>query len=620
MRNIKINKLFPNLFLKNNDFYLIFFLTFLFSIIFVLFSGATWGKFNFPSFINFYRIQVESLMQGHFALSPHIQAMQFDLAWYDGGVQQIWGLGVPLWILPFEGVCSIFGYCCSDLIPLMTALGLLVFYTLQTSRLLLQKKQPTPVVFLFSGIVFFLPTLWIFFWGPKGIYEIACLYALIFCLILMVATIRYVIARRNFDFFLACFLAGFVANVRPTYGVYGVAAGCICLWHSLYPWRSRRKIGDLKKTFIGSTLTLGGFLFLAWSNWFRFGSPFEFGHNLSFSASTIIYLTRFGNPCDEASFWTLARELFFWLFTIPYWTSLEAPIPRWRDTYQPTFGLTYLTLLILSGVLLVRFATMCKRAGRLHPHSANNLSSHSAGQTPSWRYVLVNSLVFWFAISFVPLSLFYLKFATLSTRYIHDFAPSFLAATFCLLFCVRTASGRWKKFCYGGLYAFICWKLIYLMASPASNDPWLKWPGGIRSVPQTEWKKMSEFSGIYSLDSFPESTGIEGNGMGWQAKSGQAGSIVTLMVDRPQFLELTLGPEAEGFPKVYRARINNIELPLTGITPTTYGTNTAKCVRFSIPESILRQNGNQLISLCFTPSFHGRDMKRTRPLYQVRWK
>ncbi|GEM_PF-2632119 len=583
--------------------------------------GTTWGEFNFSSSsISYYRIQVESLLGGHFSLSSRIDAIRFDLAWYDGGVQQIWGLGVPLWMLPFEGVSRIFGYYCSDIVPLLVALGLLVFYTLQTSHLLLRKKQPYPVAFLFSGIVFFLPSLWIFFWGPKSIYGVACLYALIFCLILLVATIRYVIARRNFDFFLACFLAGFVANVRPTYGVYGVAAACICLWHSLYPWRSRRKIGDLKKTFIGCALSLGGFLFLAWSNWLRFGNPFEFGHNLSFSANTIVYLTRFGNPCDEASFWTLARELFFWLFTIPYWTWLEAPIPRWRDIYQPTFGLTYLALLILCGVLLVRFVAMCKRAGRLRPHSSgNNLSLQPAGQTPSWKYVLVNSLVFWFAISFVPLSLFYLKFATLSTRYIHDFAPAFLAATFCLLFC-SGGTGRWKKCCYGGLYAFICWKLIYLITFPASNDTWARLPRGTGELAPLEGRILSDYQGIYTPENHPWFSGIMGNGMEWNRETGLVGAMAILMVDRPQFLELTLGPEAEDFPEVYRAKINTIELPIIGITPTKYGTNTAKRVRFSIPESILRQNGNQLISLCFTPSFHGRDMKRTRPLYQVRWK
>jgi len=108
--------------------------------------------------------------------------------------------------------------------------------------------------------------------------------------------------------------------------------------------------------------------------------------------------------------------------------------------------------------------------------------------------------------------------------------------------------------------------------------------------------------------------------MGWNKETGLVSAVAILTVDRPQFLELTLGPEAEGFPEVYRAKINTIELPIIGITPTTYGTNTAKCVRFSIPESILRQNGDQLISLCFTPSFHGRDMKRTRSLYQARWR
>ena len=158
------------------------------------------------------------------------------------------------------------------------------------------------------------------------------------------------------------------------------------------------------------------------------------------------------------------------------------------------------------------------------------------------------------------------------------------------------------------------------MTFPASNDTWARLPRGTGELAPLEGRILSDYQGIYTPENHPWFSGIMGNGMEWNRETGLVGAMAILMVDRPQFLELTLGPEAEDFPEVYRAKINTIELPIIGITPTTYGTNTAKRVRFSIPEFILRQNGDQLISLCFTPNFHDHNMKRTRSFYQARWR
>ena len=107
---------------------------------------------------------------------------------------------------------------------------------------------------------------------------------------------------------------------------------------------------------------------------------------------------------------------------------------------------------------------------------------------------------------------------------------------------------------------------------------------------------------------------------------GEADYIVQLLVDKPQYLELLIGPEEADREAVYRAKINNIELPLEYVRPAPTGTNTlngtnaAFLVRFSIPEPILRQDNDQLVSICFTPSFHEKDLKCTRTLYQARWR
>ncbi|MBQ7589870.1 MAG: hypothetical protein IJU47_04205, partial [Verrucomicrobia bacterium] len=149
-----------------------------------------------------------------------------------------------------------------------------------------------------------------------------------------------------------------------------------------------------------------------------------------------------------------------------------------------------------------------------------------------------------------------------------------------------------------------------------------KFSGKTSGKPQ----EPSTFNGSYTLQKHPVTSNIEVNGRGWDMADGEADYIVQLLVDKPQYLELLIGPEEADREAVYRAKINNIELPLEYVRPAPTGTNTlngtnaAFLVRFSIPEPILRQDNDQLVSICFTPSFHEKDLKCTRTLYQARWR
>jgi hypothetical protein len=66
-----------------------------------------WGKWYSPSLP--YRKQTEALLARHFSLSNNPVDLEFDHAWAGGGVQQVWGLGVPFWRLPFEIAARAFG-------------------------------------------------------------------------------------------------------------------------------------------------------------------------------------------------------------------------------------------------------------------------------------------------------------------------------------------------------------------------------------------------------------------------------------------------------------------------------------------------------------------------------
>ena len=176
---------------------LILFATGIFLTIFFFAGGADSERLYSRGY---YHAQVHSLQNGELKLSPHIEALEFDLAWYNGGVQQIWGLGVPLWMWLFEKPAEALGGYCSDVTMLLTALGLLLFYTFSAGGMLYKRGVSSEGIILFCGFIVFSPPLWIFFWSPNGVYEIAGIYALICGLALLVGVVRYAAERRNIDF------------------------------------------------------------------------------------------------------------------------------------------------------------------------------------------------------------------------------------------------------------------------------------------------------------------------------------------------------------------------------------------------------------------------------------
>ncbi len=74
-------------------------------IIFLSGGIPRWGAWYSPS--RPHRAQTEAFLRGQLALSTNISDLADDLCWSECGVQQVWGLGVPLWRLPFEAVARI---------------------------------------------------------------------------------------------------------------------------------------------------------------------------------------------------------------------------------------------------------------------------------------------------------------------------------------------------------------------------------------------------------------------------------------------------------------------------------------------------------------------------------
>src|SRR6266853_4283536 len=81
----------------------------------------------------YHSLQAKALLHGHFYIGQSLADVRPGLAWHDGHVQQVWGLGVGLWLAPFQAVWSLSGGNeFPDRVALGFAFALLGFYTAAT--------------------------------------------------------------------------------------------------------------------------------------------------------------------------------------------------------------------------------------------------------------------------------------------------------------------------------------------------------------------------------------------------------------------------------------------------------------------------------------------------------
>ena len=99
-----------------------------------------WGKWYSVNMA--YRRQTEALLSGALALDSDPRKLGYDMAWAEGGVQQVWGLGVPSWRLPFELVAKLSGHDgFPDRLALAAAMALLIYALLRLPAPLPSEKS-----------------------------------------------------------------------------------------------------------------------------------------------------------------------------------------------------------------------------------------------------------------------------------------------------------------------------------------------------------------------------------------------------------------------------------------------------------------------------------------------
>ena len=403
-----------------------------------------------------YRAQVDALLDGRLALTTSPDGLRHDLAWTPHGVQQVWGLGVPLWQLPFEALGRLFGHApFPDRVTLAAWLAVMLFLVIRgfrprTRADALPRRQPQPQpqplpqhddrppptgpscatraritqigAVLITGL---LPAFVTLLRGRIGVYEEAAIYAYGAAMILLGGLVA-VSRRPTTARYLALLgFAGLTGLIRPTVWFYGLATAVVATAIVVHH-RGRRGAGAIA---LGTALFVAGGGALYATNALRFGRGTEFGHRLNVhSLPGNIVATRFSYPFERVATLEAATELVASLFDRPelrskrgfYQTGLhrgQSPLPRWREYYFTTFSWWYVPA-IAAGLALGALA---------------------------WRRrgdPLARALVAWAALGGGPLVVFYLRSPSVSSRYQLDLAPAIAAV---LVIAWRAAAARWPR-------------------------------------------------------------------------------------------------------------------------------------------------------------------------------
>jgi hypothetical protein len=417
---------------------------------------------------------------------------------------------------------------------------------------------------------------------------------------LLVGIVLFVRDSRFWKFLVLAALAGVAAFVRPTAGAFGGAALVVLLIRGYglnWPWR---RLGA------GIGLFMGGWVLLWGTNWARFGTGFEFGHNLNLNyLPTARFVGRFEDPYRSESILSAARELGSLLFFQGAYYS-EAWRMRPRDT--ESYGISYLVFLI---VVVAWFAGRCRqmfRQGKLL-FGQNEL------------------LALWCILSTALLTVFYLRFPFISSNYLLDFAPGFAAGVLAFTYVLRDwgvprFGPAFKWFLVFGVVSWWCFQITFGTEY---------WRGTFRVSAVTQDEMIQRMENQYTLyREIPSmyETGMvfseyvnEYNGSGWDSDSGDTRAAILLFVEEPGFLELEVSPaaEIELGPEDYqiiRAKVALEFLNLEDMTRTEEG----MVLRFSGPKRKRYENGIQVVFVAFMTAEELHEGWSRFRLLRVRWR
>jgi hypothetical protein len=555
-----------------------------------------------------HRYQAFALLDGHFYLSDSIYAVEFDHVFHDGKVQQVWGLGVGLWLGAFELVARPVGLSpIPERIPMAFAFFLFAYYCGITSLNLIRCGM-SKVSALGLGYLPMLspPLLTLAVLSPQNVYEESSIFGVLVSLAILLAVVRYAFLSSNIDLWICAGLAALSGLVRPTHAVYGLFGFSICF-----------AIGYLRKTpkgiLIGTcALYCFGIAFLLSSNHIRFGSVTEFGHNLTVTTKEGILTSRFVNPIRQAPIWDASKELAGALFFVTrniytmgdFDRGLfpgQTPYIRWRNWYVTTYDPSLLALLLVGVALLPILVRQCRHANVL-----NSFRAHSF-------YAPLLILAFG-VLSSAAIFIFMLYYPGLCARYLYDAWPGFCAILIPLWLHTST------RFPIVSSLILLFWLGYEIARADCRHDMcrYLSRNEILPSLQANDGKRLRDFDGQFDANHHPIELPLKYGVLCWDKNTRTAAFTVMVPVDKPQFVELTVGPRMDGArPDTYRARIGNKELRLQNVERLA---NDEIRVLFEVPTQSRSKAMDEFLFLCFVSVGDDSDWASTRRLQKIRWK
>jgi len=566
-----------------------------------------------------FRWETEKILQGQFAMANDASGMNWDLAWGTGAVQQIWGLGIPLWRVPFEWIAKVFGQeAFPDRLEFMIALLGVAYFIIRFHISFLNRfLDAGNLVGTWIGLVatLFFPPFITLCSSRFLVYEEVVAYGFLLCLLLMAWTVQLWFQPSGFSYLGLAMVSGLTPLVRPTMGAYGMASFLIA---TLICCIRPRKFCLF---FLGACLFCAGMILLLWTNAIRFGSPFEFGHALAVNAwPSMAYAARFDNPYHTEPFFSAARELFGLLFLtkLPmnpgsYETITRSATFRWRELYFTTFDLSIVLFGVTACILLMSCARSYVRADIGNVRSAvsrlfqqikrkdiyfesGDQRRHSSTSSSIFPFCII---YIWSLVALVPLMCFFLRFPFLSSRYLLFFGPAFSSiclSSFLLLF--RAARVQRTRRATVLFVAIITgWWVFELRTSSVTDE---RHASTLARV-LTQMKSDRDHSNpaiptCYTNDSDFDATNIRFNGIGWNP-DGTTLACITLFVSDPNRLVLDIAPTDKdvnlGDYNFIQAKVGRELLHRERIQNTSEGVR----IFFSGPIKSIYKKGVQMISI-----------------------
>jgi hypothetical protein len=605
---------------------------------------TAWGYWYSPSLA--YRKQTDALFEGHFALSNNPAATEFDMAWSKGGVQQVWGLGVPAWRLPFELLARAIGQSMfPDRVALAVAISLTCYFCLCTFTLtskprasgLPEKNSPSenrrnrpvnqqdsfavqtltswlrnltrnPTGFVAVILLIGFPPVLTICRGRFNVYEEPIVYEYFFSIALFTGAISLARNPGFVRFLTICLLAGLTGFVRPTALAYGFATFFVAILYTTQaPWRWRQRL-------LGVVLFAGPLALLFSINLARFGSLMEFGHHLNMTDRNIIYCSRFGAPFDHEPLWSAGKELLgaiFFAYTfndhgdgsdsnLAVW---QSETPRRRNYTATTFDLSYLLALVAYWAwFFVRF-----------------VNARIQGKVPFSTPQAVPAI--WSIVAFFPIFAFYLRYCALFSRYLLDFAPAIAAA---LVGGVCALAASWNRIRLPRpalVGVVVLWWVWQMLSAENASVPL---PALSRTQVNHDLQHRSsrdvQLPPCYDLHTNSTAgLGLTFNGLGWDRLSGQTEPVVVLFVDNLKQLIVEIVPVAHESRLDYgavKAQLGLVALSLDSIENSAQGT----LLKFTRPARKDCRSGIQALFLSFARPSDFRNASSHFRLLKVEWK